>query len=96
MESKIIEFIKQNQIILITWALFIKLMVSGLSLSDSLGALVLFVSLQAVRVLEHSFPKRPDLFKEMIDLTNEHKALKEKYESLESDVTALKFGMSRK
>lgn len=78
------------------WALFLKLIFSGLSISDCLGALILLITTQAVRIVDYNFPKRPDLFVEMDALKKLNQDLLQKTDELERDVTGLKFGMARK
>ena len=76
--------------------MFIKLIFFGLSLSDCLGALVILITLLALRVILYLYPKRPDLFNEMSLLQEKLNEVITKNEQLERDVTAIKFGMNIK
>lgn len=84
----------QNPIFL--WVLFAKLCFAGLTLTDCLGALIILVTIQAVRVIDYLFPKRPNLFNELSLVQDQINIIKSKSEELEHDVTSLKFGISQK
>ena len=47
-------------------------------------------------VLEYKYPKRQDLFKEMHELHTQQSLLLNRFEEMESDLTAIKFGALRK
>ena len=65
-------------------ALFVKIMLSSLSISEAVAVVGLLSLLQVSRIIDYKFPKRPDLFSEVADY-------KKRIEELEHDVTALKF-----
>lgn len=82
--------------IAITVVVFMKLALLGITYQESLGALVLLLSLLAAKVIYYKFPKRPDLYSEMSLLQQTMNEYITKVEGLESDVTGLKFnGMKR-
>jgi hypothetical protein len=87
-----LEYKKINLIHILSVAMFIKILITGLSYSDSLGALVLLSALQLDRVLSHLYPKQVDVFKELSLIQNQLVEVISKNEVLERDVTALKIG----
>ena len=96
LKSNLLNFINEYQAHITIWAVFIKLIFFGLSLSDCLGALVILITLLALRVVLYIYPKRPDLFNEISLVQEQLKEFTIKNEQLERDVTALKFGMNIK
>lgn len=68
----------------------LKLLISGLSFSDSLGALVLLSIFQLERALSHALPKRVDLYKEHSLVQAKVLEIQAKTEALERDFTAFK------
>lgn len=75
--------------------IFIHILFIGLSLYDWLGILILFLAVQSDRVTGHLFPKRIDLFSEVSELDERLKYVQLKFDEMESDITALKFGNAR-
>lgn len=90
--SKIKLFFKDNQTEIIVWILLTKLILGGFSLTVCLGSLVLLFTLQALKVIEYLYPKRPDIFNELSLIQDQIKTLTIKNEELERDVTGLRMG----
>lgn len=74
---------------------FVKLLAVGVSFSDCLGALVLLSILQIDRVISYLFPKRVDVFAEIVFIQEALKELQTKSEEHERDIVGLKLGSSR-
>lgn len=89
-------FWKSDLILVVVTVLLLKLMTVGFSIADAIGALVILGGLLAKTVIDHKFPKLPDLFKEMVDLQNRQSALEAEKDEIQRDLTALKFGSVRK
>lgn len=68
---------------------FIKMMLFEVKFSEALSVLFILAAMQVSRVIDYCYPERPDIYKDIEEA-------KKKIESLESDVTALKFGNLRK
>lgn len=66
--------------------LVFKLALSSLTLADVMGVVTLLLVSQAARVVDYKYPRRPDLFPQVEELTK-------KVESLEHDMTGVKFGL---
>jgi hypothetical protein len=81
---------KENLGYLFLVALFIKLMVFGLSIAECLGALVLLSFAFGSLVLDYYVPKRPDLYTDLKSLQVTNEGLVSKVEELERDVMAIK------
>lgn len=77
-------------------ALLGKLLVVGFSLGESLAALAILCAIMIKPIVEHNWPKRQDLFKEMHELKIAFETISQKQSEVERDVTALKFGAMRK
>lgn len=75
--------------------LFIKILIYGLSLSDSFGALICLAAVQLDRVTGHLFPKQVDLFTEVSEIQSRLMSMQDKLDDNERDLTALKFGTMR-
>ena len=73
-----------------------KLLAFGLSWPDAFAIFSILATLHATTVIEHLFPKRPDLHKLMDEVGKKIEDIKNRNEYLERDITALKFGASRK
>lgn len=87
----------QTHFFLIASGLFLlSLLSSSFTTAQAIGGLVLFGAVQAKAVTEYLYPKRPDLYKDVEELRALTKEVKTKAESIETDVTALKFGALRK
>lgn len=71
--------------------LVIKLAMSALSGWDCLAGALVFVSIEASRILDQIFPKRVDLFKEVLEISEQVKLMKAQLDESERDLTALKF-----
>jgi hypothetical protein len=95
LKSKLIKLL-ENQTVLFTWALLIKLMLTGLSLTDCLGALAILSAILLAKVVSNKYPKQPDLYQEMAVMQMHIDQLIKDYESVESDLTSLKFGLNHK
>ena len=95
LKSKILKTL-QSPAFLFSWALLLKLMITGLSFADCLGALVILTALELGWIIKHKFPEQPDLFHEMSILQLQLTSLDQKTESIQSDVTSLKFGLNHK
>jgi len=87
-----LEFKKENLIQIISVVMFAKILITGLSLADSLGALVLLSALHLDRVLSYLFPKRVDVYKELSLIQSNLAEITSKSEEHERDLTALKMG----
>lgn len=96
LKSNLLNFANEHQAQITIWAVFIKLIFFGLSLSDCLGALVILVTLLALKVILYIHPKRPDLFNEISLVQEQLKEITTRNEQLERDVTAIKFGINIK
>ena len=76
--------------------LLLKLICLGFSPADAAGSLFLLLALQAEVITSHLFPKRPDLFKEVLDLQAQLNTLREKSDEMDRDLTGLKMGAMRR
>lgn len=83
---------KEHLIPVLCVLLFAKIIIAGLSIADSLGALVLLSSLHLDRVLLYLFPNRVDVYQELSLVQSKLVEITSKSEELERDVTALKIG----
>jgi len=88
--------LKENQIPILLWVLVAKLLYTGLTLSDCLGALVILASMLLSKIVTYLYPKRPDLYHELSLIQQELKVLTSKSDDLGHDVAGLKFGLSQK
>lgn len=68
---------------------FVKLLLLGSSFGEGVSLLVLFLALRAEVVLALLVPKQPDIFKELTELNQSLKVLKDKSEVLETQVAGL-------
>lgn len=87
---------KDNLIYAVSLFVLIKLLMLGLTFADSLGTLFILAAIHLKTVIEYKFPKRPDLFKEMIELQEKISQLTAKVDTAQFDLNALKFGAIRK
>lgn len=62
------------------------------TIADALGMLVLLSAILGQKVVDHLFPKQPDLFQEISDLRKAVENLTKRSELSERDLTALKIG----
>lgn len=81
--------------LLIVIAVLVKLVFFEISFAACLAAFVILVTIQSIKVIDHLFPKRVDLYSELENLKREIDELKAKNERLESITTGLQFGMKR-
>ena len=86
------EFKKINIIQVLCVLIFAKILITGLSFSDGLGALVILAALQLNGLLLRLYPKQVDALKELSLIQETLIEVQSKQEALERDVTALRIG----
>lgn len=76
--------------------LLLKLICLGFTPADAAGSFFLMAGFLGDRVISFLFPKRPDLFKEVLDLQNQLTRVNQQCSDMERDLTALKMGAMRR
>lgn len=74
----------------------VKLSMSTLTIPDGLGIFVILTVSLAARIVDFKYPKRPDLYADMLKAQMDLEDLKTKLSNLNFDVTGLKFGLKHK
>lgn len=87
---------KEHFVLIVSLCLLPKILTIGLSLADSLGVLFIFLGVHLKTIIDYQFPERPDLFNEISQLKLKLLNQTERSDVLERDITALKFGASRR
>ena len=67
----------------------------ALTVYDCIGAVALLAFTLGQKVIEHLFPKRPDLYQDVLAIQNELQSMIKKVDVVESDVTAMRMANSR-
>jgi hypothetical protein len=81
----------------IALALLAKILFVGVtSIGEAVGMAVILGSFPLAKVIDHLFPKRPDLFAEMRGLQSQMNKMIEEKDEMQRDLTALKFRDVRK
>jgi len=70
----------------------LKLLAIGLTASEALGAFVVLASIQATKIIDHRFPRLPDVFKEIEIMKDQMTRI----DAMERDLTAIKLGAMRR
>lgn len=73
-----------------------KMLALGLTISDALALFVILAGLIGRSISDYLYPKRPDLFREMLEIKKSIDDVRAKSDEHERDLTALKFGAARR
>lgn len=71
--------------------IFFKMILTSITFSECLAALVLLAFIQLDHIVKHKFPKQVDLLTELLLVQKNTQELTSKLEDHERDLTALKF-----
>ncbi len=74
----------------------VKISMSTLTTPDGLGLFIILTVSLAARVVDYKYPKRPDLFSDMLQAQMQIESMKVKIENLESEMTGVRFGLKQK
>lgn len=81
---------------LLSCLFFVKVIILGSYVGEALAFLALMLAIRAEVILDHVFPKQPDVFAELTELNQSLKTLTEKYEVTANQVATLSLGNLRR
>lgn len=74
----------------------VRMLIYGLSIGDALAAGFIMAGILGFEVVGYLFPKRPDLFLQTEEMATTIAEQRELLVAMQSDITALKFGVAKR